>query len=337
MSIARTSTSHARPARPGIRRAVRALERARAVPWAGRGRGLAACLAWLLLSPALTGAQELEPRAYSPAPVGANFASVTYSHSWGALLFDPTVPITDGKAKVNGVILGYGRTFPFAGLQALALVGVPIVWGRLSGKVLGTDSSTTRSGLGDTRVKLNVNFIGAPALKPQAYARAAARSVVVGASLTLSIPTGQNDPAKLINIGTNRWAIKPEIGLSYQWRQRWCVDCYGGVWFFTANPSFYPGTSRRQQDPLGSVQGHLSYTFARRTWAALDGTWYWGGASRTNGGPASARLNNARLGALVAVGLTARQSIKLGYSFGTSTRVGQDFDTVGISYQQLWF
>jgi hypothetical protein len=299
--------------------------------------GLAALLAMALVRPAPVAAQELEPRAYSASPVGAKFAGITCSNSWGALLFDPTVPITNGKASVNGAALACGRTFGLAGFQALALVAVPYVWGSFSGQVVGTDTSVTRSGFGDLRAKLSVNLIGSPALAPGEFARATHRSVVAGVSLAISAPTGQNYPQKLVNIGTNRWGFKPEAGISYNWRRKWYTDLYAGSWFFTANPSFYPGTVRRQQDPLPSLQAHVSYSFAPRSWAAVDGTWFWGGGTRANGGPATSRLDNKRAGVVLAYGVTARQSIKLAYSFGASTRVGDNFGTVAAGYQLLWF
>jgi hypothetical protein len=48
-------------------------------------------------------------------------------------------------------------------------------------------------------------------------------------------------------------------------------------------------------------------------------------------------MDNKRMGAVLALGLTARQSVKLGYSFGASTRVGESFGTLAIAYQTLWF
>jgi len=301
-------------------------------------RCLAACVTGLLLIVASASAQELEPRAYSPSPVGANFAGVTYQRSWGSLMFDPSVPISDATADLDGFGLGYGRTFGLAGVQALAVVSLPYIHGEFRGKVVGNDSSTTRSGVGDMRVKLSVNLIGCRALKPQDFARRTPSSTVAGVSLTVSAPTGQNSPDRLINLGANRWGLKPEAGMSWNWRRKWYTDLYAGTWFFTENPEAYPaGTASRQQDPLSSVQAHVSYTFAPRSWAALDGTWFWGGASHTNGGPGTARQDNKRVGALVALGLTASQSVKIVYSYGASTRVGDDFGTVGVAYQVLWF
>ena len=53
---------------------------------------------------------------------------------------------------------------------------------------------------------------------------------MVGASLLVAAPTGQYYPNKLINLGTNRWAAKPEVALSYPLGPRWLLDAYAGVW-----------------------------------------------------------------------------------------------------------
>ena len=81
----------------------------------------------------------------------------------------------------------------------------------------------------------------------------------LGASLSISAPTGQYDPDKLINIGTNRWAFKPEIGLTIP-HGPWMFDVFAGVWLFSANPDFFGGV-HREQDPMPTLQGHVSYTF----------------------------------------------------------------------------
>src|SRR5271169_153234 len=97
---------------------------------------------------------------------------------------------------------------------------------------------------------------------------------IVGASLTATAPTGQYDPNRLINVGTNRWALKPELGISHFVGK----DFEGafGVWFYVKNADFY-GNSVRTQDPLGSIQAHVVRLLPHRTWAALDGTFYLGG------------------------------------------------------------
>jgi hypothetical protein len=52
----------------------------------------------------------------------------------------------------------------------------------------------------------------------------------IGASVVVSAPLGQYDPAKLVNVGTNRWAFKPEVGISHaSQRTRLILDGYVGT------------------------------------------------------------------------------------------------------------
>jgi hypothetical protein len=163
----------------------------------------------------------------------------------------------------------------------------------------------------------------------------APRRTIVGASLSVTAPTGQYWDTKLINIGANRWTFKPEIGVSVPYK-RWDLDAYLGTSFFTANPSFYPGGQRKAQDPVYALQLHASYTIRPRLWVALDSTWYAGGRTRVNDGPPSQDMNNSRLGATLSLPVGRTQSLKIGFSSGVSVRTGTDFNTIGIAWQKLW-
>ena len=282
-------------------------------------------------------AQELEPRAYAASPVGANFAVVAYGYSTGSVVFDPSLPLTDVKAYVNSVALGYGRTLGIFGAQSLITAALPGVNAEVSGKLAQVDSSTSRLGVGDLRLRMSVNLIGSPALAPREFASHARSPVVAGASLSVIAPTGQYFSNRLINIGTNRWSFKPEVGAAYGWKQKLYLESYAGVWLYTTTHTFYPGHNTRAQDPLVSLQGHASYTFRPRDWVAFDYTWYSGGAGSVNGGPSTSRLNNSRAGATLAIGLTPRQSLKTSISNGASGRIGSKFRTLALAYQVLWF
>src|SRR5262249_15647921 len=140
---------------------------------------------------------------------------------------------------------------------------------------------------------------------------------------------------KLINIGANRWAFKPEIGFSYPVK-RLDLDLYGGAWFFTDNNSYYPVTVSRTQEPLSALQAHVSYTNRRGLWAAFDSTWFGGGGGVVKGGPATERQSNTRLGVTVSMPLPDRQSIKFAYSSGVNGTIGSSFNTFSISWQKMW-
>lgn len=297
----------------------------------------------LLLAAALAGgmaprvrAQELEPRSYSPSPVGVNFVGASYAYSSGAIVFDASLPIADVMAYINGVGLGWGGTFGVLGRQALVTATVPYAFGDVSGTVFEAQRSVTRSGLADCRARLALNLYGNPAQTPQEFARRPRSPLLVGTSLTVSAPTGQYHGDKLVNLGTNRWAFKPEVGLSVPWR-KFDLEAYAGVWIYSDNPDFFPGGQSRQQDPLSTLQAHVSYTFRPSLWIAADGTWYGGGAASVGGGPRSERLDNSRLGMTLSLPLTAGHSAKFGYSRGALVRAGSNFSTIVAGWQFRWF
>jgi hypothetical protein len=277
-------------------------------------------------------AQQLQPRAYTPLPVGMNFAGVTYTYQTGAVLTDPSLPVLDVDAKVNTVTAVYERTFGFFGRSASAALAVPYVWLKATGQVFEQAESVSRAGPGDMGLRLMSNILGGPALTPKELAHAP-HQTTLGATLSISIPTGQYDGSKLVNIGTHRWAFKPELGLSHPWGP-WTFDVYAGAWFFTPNDDFFGG-SRRTQAPLVSIQGHVGYDFRPGLWLALDGTWYSGGQTTVNGVLNADRQANSRIGATLCVPLG--HGLKAAWGRGATVRIGQDFTTVGVTYQYIWF
>ncbi len=287
-----------------------------------------------LLAAGLASAQEMEPRAYSPSPVGANFLVTSYSWSTGSVVFDPTLPVSDVHADVQGLFVAVGHSFALLGNLGLVTAAIPYALADVTGKVLEEQAEVTRSGLADARFKLSVNLRGNPAMSAREFA-AAPRRTIVGTSLSVTAPAGQYFDTKLINLGTNRWSFKPEVGVSVP-KGRWDLDGYVGAWFYTSNANFYPGGSLRTQDPVLTIQGHASYTLRPRFWVAADGTWYRGGSARVGDGEASTSMNNSRLGLTVSFPVGKRYSAKVAYGSGVVARTGTDFKTVAIAWQVLW-
>ncbi len=277
--------------------------------------------------------QELEPRAYSPNPIGANFLVQSYAFQSGDVLFDPALPFSDVVARINTSVTGYGRAFSLFGRSASVLVMAPYAWGSMKGNVGEDFQQITRSGFADLRAKFTVTLLGGPALKPREFVLRKP-STTLGASFTASFPTGQYDPAKLINIGTNRWAFKPELGLSHPIGP-WTLEAYAGVWFFGDNADFNGGKVR-SQNPLTSFQAHVAYTLRPRMWIAGNATYYTGGVSYVNDVPTDTRQANSRVGLTFSLPLGTRHSIKLSYANGVTSRIGSNFSTYGIAYQFFW-
>ena len=297
-------------------------------------RILAAAIVCAVLAASNAAAQEMEPRAYSPSPVGVSYLVVSSSWSSGSVVFDPTVPITDVDAKVGGFVLAIGHAFDFFGRLGMVTASMPYATADLTGRVQEQEASTSRSGLGDARFRLAVNLRGNPAMTPREFARTP-RQPIIGTSVTISAPTGQYYPGKLINIGNNRWAVKPEVGVSVPYR-RLDADAYLGVWLFTPNSDFYPGGREREQDPVLALQAHVSYTLKPRLWLAVDSTWYSGGQTRVDEGDPSTSVKNARLGVTLSLPVAARSSLKIAYGNGIVVRSGTNFSTVAVAWQLLF-
>jgi hypothetical protein len=278
-------------------------------------------------------AQEMEARAYSPAPVGANIALLVFSHQSGNVLLDPALPLRDVKVKLNSTMFGYGRTFNLAGRQAAASMALPYVWGRVSGTVFEQTQEVTRSGMGDARLRFSINLVGSPALMPREFA-ARKPSTVLGASVTVVTPSGQYDPRRLVNLGSNRFAFKPELGLSHP-VGRWAIELIGGVWFFTDNKDFFGG-SQREQKPLTSFQGHVVYTLRPRMWLAGNATYYTGGRTIVDGSINADFQQNSRVGATFSFPVTRDHSLKVAWARGVMARTGGNLNTVAVGWQYTW-
>jgi hypothetical protein len=291
---------------------------------------LAACVAVVLPAMPRASAQDLEPRAYSPAPMGTNFVTLTYSRSSGDVLLDPSLPVQNAQVGFNTTAAGYYHSFGLFGRQTTATLAVPYVWGSGTALLNGVPASIYRSGLGDPILRVSYNLYGSPALTPEEFKKRHAKTVI-GISLLMTAPLGQYDPRLLVNIGTNRWSFRPQIGFSREVRH-WTLDLYLGGYFFTENKNFFGGRVR-DQAPIGATQVHVSYSFRRGMWAAADAIYYNGGRTTVNGVSSKDLQQNLRVGLTFALPITRTQSLKFQYTRGAVTRVGGDFTTGAITYQ----
>jgi hypothetical protein len=289
------------------------------------------CLCMLLFR--VAHGQELEPRSYSNTPVGLNFLIAGYSWSEGGLSTDPALPLDGADLEISSLMLAYVRSIDFWGRAGKIDVVLPYV--DLSGRAQVNGESRERNvdGLGDPRVRVGVLLYGAPALSLQEFA-SYRPDLVVGASLQVTAPGDQYDPDRAINIGTNRWSIKPEFGFSKRFGA-FTLELAGAVAFYTENTDYFGGR-RLEQRPLSSVQGHVIYQFSNGAWIALDGTYYWGGRLVIEGERGDDWIENSRAGVTLSLPVNRHNSIKLYTSSGVSTRTGTEFNTVGVAWQYRW-
>jgi hypothetical protein len=292
-----------------------------------------AFLALLALGVGESVAQDLEPRQYSNAPIGLNFLVAGYARQDGSVLFDPVVQLENASLEIDGPLFGYARALAFGGMSGR----VDAALGRvcLSGGADFQGQRFTRDvcGLTDLKTRVAINFIGAPALTMQEFVRNR-DNLVVGASLQLTVPVGDYDPARLANIGSNRWAAKAEIGASKVVRL-WTFEGSAAATFHQDNDEFFGG-SVREQEPVYALQLHVVRSLQSGVWLAIDWNHYRGGQSTTNAVINADFQSNERFGLTLSLPINRLQSIKFNASSGISTRTGTDFDTYGAVWQYRW-
>jgi Putative MetA-pathway of phenol degradation len=287
----------------------------------------------LLTMPASASSQELEPGAYWPIPIGLNIITLIDNINWGDVTFEPSAPLDETSATINTTAFVFTRAFNLGGRSANAGVVVPVIGGHVEGRYLGEFAEVDRFGLGDPRLRVAMNLYGAPSMTPKAFASYQLRTIV-GVSVTVAPPLGQYDPTKLINLGTNRWSFKPEVGLS-RGLGKWVVESMAGVWFFTDNTDFLGGRTRAQA-PIGAVQVHVTYRFQRTMWLAADANYYAGGRTTIDGTQNFDLQRNSRIGATFSTAVARGHAIRMSVSRGAYTTIGADFTSIAVGYNYAW-
>ncbi len=94
-----------------------------------------------------------------------------------------------------------------------------------------------------------INSVQAQKLEPRAYSNA---------------PIGGYDSKELLNLGSNRWSLRSELGVSEIWDQ-WTLEGVTGVRIFSNNDDFL-GSQTLEQKPIGSLKGSAIYSLPRPGW-----------------------------------------------------------------------
>ena len=284
-------------------------------------------------TPSLLRAGEVEPRAYVNTPIGVNFMLLGYAYSEGGLSTEGGSPITDAELDTHTVILAYAHSLEVMGKSAKVDVIVP--YSDLSGSALFSGQPREREvdGLHDPRFRFSINLYGAPALSLQEFSRYQ-QDWIIGASLQVSPPLGQYNKNKLVNLGTNRWFIKPGIGISKAWGAL-TLELSESVFLYTDKHDNF-GNTTLEQDPLYATQAHLTYNIKPGIWAAVSATIENGGRTQVDGVKNDDKQENTRLGVTLAASIDKNHSIKLYGNYALHTRVGTDYDLVGVAWQYRW-
>lgn len=279
------------------------------------------------------GAQDIEPRAYSNAPVGVNFLITGYAYTRGGVAFGPSLPITNPHLDTSNAIFAYARVLDLWGMSAKFDATLPYTWLSGTADYLGQPVARKVSGFANSAFRLSINLYGAPALTLKEF-QGWQQDLIIGASLRVVAPWGQYDDTRLVNIGSNRWSFQPAVGVSKAIGP-WTLEAEAAAVFYTDNNDFFHGTTI-SVSPLYSLQGHAIYGFRSGIWASVDATYFVGGRTTVSGVLNGDLQQNWRVGGTLAFPLDRDNSIKFYASKGVSARTGDNYDLIGVAWQYRW-
>lgn len=277
-------------------------------------------------------AQELTPRRWSHLPVDTNIGGLGYVHTSADIYLDPLLQVEDLELSLNTVAARYIRTFEAFGKSARFELGQGYQEGTWDGLLEGKPAKTQRSGFTDTLLRVSTILYGAPPLKGKEYKQyrqsVAGCETLVGAGLIVQLPTGDYSDKKLINLGSNRFTFRPQLGIIHQ-RGHWTFEASGAVWLFTDNDDFWKGTER-EQDAFYAIQGHIIYTFRPGFWVSGSVGYGYGGENSIDDVAKSDRGENMAWALAAGYSFTRNMGFKLAY-IGTETQTDKGFDSNSIA------
>ncbi|WP_239017321.1 transporter [Seongchinamella sediminis] len=295
----------------------------------------------LLLLPAClwasTGlAQELTPRAYWPAPQGTRILTLGAGFTEGDTVPDPSLPISGVDSRIATGMLAYMQTLDLFGRTSNLIIEQAYSAGETTVDFPDRGSlSRDYQGAGDLAATLSVNLMGAPSMNREEFAELRRNPrPILGASLKVVAPTGRYDEDRLLNVGSNRWAAKAELGYMAVLRPRWLLEFELGVWVFDDNDEFLGMT--RKQGSIRSVEMHLVRRFSPGLWASLDLTGYRGGQSEIGGRRLDDLQRDSKFGFTLAYPFAGRHALRFSYATGSVNDSEENFDVLQLSYSRLF-
>lgn len=278
-------------------------------------------------------AQDLEPRKYINFPVGQNFLRVAGGYSSGEVELTPGLVLTDADLSLAGTSVAYLRTMDIGDKASSIDMYMGYFCASGSAVLNGAREDRRVCGNGDAKLRFTWNFIGAPALPMSEFVKRS-KEIVVGASVQVQVPVGQYDADHLLNIGGNRWVVRPEIGISLPYGN-WSVELSAGARFFEDNDE-YIGDSTLEQDTVYNLQAHVVYDLSPRQWVSVNANYFFGGETFVEGAPAQIRQENSRVGLTWNVLLNSTNVLQFTANTGVITRVGNDSNTLSVAWIYRW-
>ncbi len=271
-------------------------------------------------------------------PLGLNAVGVGYAFTSGDVFFDPLLGAEDVTYKSNAFVASYIRPFNLWNKLARIDVQIPFVTAKWDGLLSGVPTSVERTGFADPRIRFSLNLTGPPPGSIQELKEYRSNNPVFttfGVSLAITLPFGEYFNDKLINLGANRFVIRPQAGFVHYWGP-WSFELTGSLLLYTVNNDFFNGQEQKR-DPMFAFQTHLIRQFAKRYWASLSVGYNQGASSVVNNQFNDDQRANFVTAASIGASFSGNQGVKLAYIFSdTQNDIGSTTNTLLLTWSILF-
>jgi len=283
-------------------------------------------------------ALDLEARKWNHIPLGSSFVGGGYAYTEADISVNPALLLEDVEMKLDTVAAKYRHAFEFLGKSARVDITQAYQEGRWKGLVDGVPEAIKRSGWSDTFVRFAVNLYGAPPLRGKefgAYRAKTRNETIIGAGLAMRLPTGDYMDDKLINLGQNRYAFRPQIGVVHT-RDKWTTEVTAEVAFYTDNDDFF-NDKKLEQKPLLFTQAHFIRSLGPGEWVSLSLGYNYGGENTVDGDDKDNRNQNTGWALGYSYPITRQSGIKISYvKSRTEESTGLDTETLALGMVFSW-
>jgi len=294
-------------------------------------------------------AQDDGPRAYWNARAGTQVVSFQYLpigiSASGSKAFAPgqyIYPNSDIDAKIFLGTWAY-HTNVFNRPSALA---VNIVGGSIGVDVNTSDFtdplpafSQSSSGYSDPNMALAVNIFGTPPLKSTVDLLNYEPTVSLDIAVMLAFPFGEYQSDKMVNIGLNRWYGR--VALPFKWHfgvfsqgYMSSFELIPAVWLFAENDDFLG--KKLENDPLWSLEAHLTHDFTRSFFGSLDLLFQNGFKSTIDGNEVGEDLELGNLGFALNYSVTDNVTTRVGFSSNVFGDENLETSVVRLQFVYSW-
>lgn len=279
--------------------------------------------------------QDVEPRRWTPIPLGTNILGAGYSFTTGDVFFDPLLGAEDVKIRAHSLVVNVVRPIKIGNKLGAISMLIPFSSADWEGLLNGDPASINRTGFADPRIRASLLLVGPPAgnaLEIQQYRLENPTDTSFGVSLAITVPLGEYFEDKLINLGGNRFVFRPQAGMIHYWSS-WSFELTGSVFLYARNSDFL-NDSNRDQRPTFAMQSHLVKQLRKGAWFSLGAGYGLGGESLINRQPNDDFRSNLLVSGSYSLMIAKRQGLKLTYIRAETL---QDIGSSTNNFILAWF